>query len=362
LAEQALVSDRLTTPIETSAYAYYQEALKLDPENSAAKLGMQRIAERYLAMTGLAETTDSMWTDAELKRATGLVKRAAWVAPSYTTIEWYESRLDQLVNNSTDSSSLEIGVGAGEGEEIPTTTTALVTAVGTVAGEDMVVVSESQVPKNSTAIIDPFGEQALNAEEAQLSVVTNTHWQDQQAVMQAKKLIAQGDALAAEVLLKKTLTHIETPTLSAAYLLELYSQQTRIHDFSALLEDVTYLSELDRQYFSAKQALLQGDELKAIELLEAQLAAAESHENYRALLAGLYQHSGQYVQASNSYRRLLASFGDKPAYWLGFALALDALNQKSSALQAYKRLDSYRELEAAVRDYIVQRIHALSSE
>jgi hypothetical protein len=65
------------------------------------------------------------------------------------------------------------------------------------------------------------------------------------------------------------------------------------------------------------------------------------------------------LEAANHYRRLLSVFGDKPAYWLGFALAQDALNQPQVAAQAYQRVNQYADLQPQVRTYVQQRIAAL---
>jgi MSHA biogenesis protein MshN len=66
-----------------------------------------------------------------------------------------------------------------------------------------------------------------------------------------------------------------------------------------------------------------------------------------------------YLKAANHYRRLLSVFGDKPAYWLGFALSQDALNQSKVAAQAYQRVNQYADLQPQVRTYVQQRITAL---
>jgi hypothetical protein len=66
-----------------------------------------------------------------------------------------------------------------------------------------------------------------------------------------------------------------------------------------------------------------------------------------------------HLEAANHYRRLLSVFGDKSAYWLGFALAQDALNQPQVAVQAFQRVNQYVDLQPQVRDYVLQRIAAL---
>ena len=125
------------------------------------------------------------------------------------------------------------------------------------------------------------------------------------------------------------------------------------------LAQASYFSVVDQTFYAAKVAIIQQEETQAIQLLETHLDEAEKNENYRSLLAGLYQRTGAHLEAANHYRRLLSVFGDKPAYWLGFALAQDSLNQGPVAAQAYQRVNQYADLQPQVRTYIQQRIAAL---
>lgn len=47
MAKESLDAYKLTTPSDTSAYYYYNEVLKFEPENIPAKQGMKEIADRY---------------------------------------------------------------------------------------------------------------------------------------------------------------------------------------------------------------------------------------------------------------------------------------------------------------------------
>ncbi len=48
--DRALKDGRLLTPIDNCAYDYYREALVVAPDHPAALHGLQRVAERYVAM------------------------------------------------------------------------------------------------------------------------------------------------------------------------------------------------------------------------------------------------------------------------------------------------------------------------
>ena len=169
----------------------------------------------------------------------------------------------------------------------------------------------------------------------------------------------QGKTAQAIVVLEDFVRANRGASESTRLLLDMYCEQQKIEDAQTLLASADYLEKVDQFYFKARIALVNQQPQEAIALLEAGLGMAEKQEHYRALLAGVYQKAAHYPQAASSYKRLLEVFGEKPAYWLGYALALDAMQQKASALQAYQRLAEYQELQTEVRQYIEQRIAAL---
>ena len=50
LAREAFIAYHLTTPPEASAYHYYSEVLRYDPQNTEAQAGLRQIADRYAQM------------------------------------------------------------------------------------------------------------------------------------------------------------------------------------------------------------------------------------------------------------------------------------------------------------------------
>lgn len=195
--------------------------------------------------------------------------------------------------------------------------------------------------------------------EAQFSIEPNIKWQDRQQAQQANQLVAQGQI---DIAIEKLQNYIATavqPRESVKTLLDIFAVQENISAIQDLLAQANYLSADEKSFYNAKMAVIQQKDAQAIQLLESNLDKAEHNENYRALLAGLYQRTGMHLEAANHYRRLLSVFGEKPAYWLGFALSQDALNQSKVAAQAYQRVNQYTELQPQVRTYVQQRIAAL---
>lgn len=215
----------------------------------------------------------------------------------------------------------------------------------------------------SVSIREPFVAPVTEDEKAQgepqLSIAPNAKWQDQQQAQQANQLVAQGQHEVAVEELQAFIATAAEPRESVKVLLDIYALQERVEAMQSLIVRADYLSVVEQQFYKAKIAVIQQQDAQAIELLERHLGQAEQDENYRALLAGLYQRTGMHLEAANHYRRLLSVFGDKPAYWLGFALAQDALNQPQVAAQAYQRVNQYADLQPQVRTYVQQRIAAL---
>lgn len=236
---------------------------------------------------------------------------------------------------------------------------------------EQIVQSIATETPESVSIQEPFASAATEpvadavaislAEEGepQLSIAPNVKWIDQQQAQQANQLIAQGQTDFAIEKLQHFIATADQPRESVKTLLDIFAVQENTGAMQTLLAQANYLSVVEQTFYAAKIASLQQQDAQAIQLLEAHLGEAERDENYRALLAGLYQRTGMNLEAANHYRRLLSVFGDKPAYWLGFALAQDALNQPQVAAQAYQRVNQYADLQPQVRTYVQQRIAAL---
>lgn len=215
------------------------------------------------------------------------------------------------------------------------------------------------IAEESVSIHEPFPQPAAVQGDTSFSIAPNVKWKDEQQVQQARQLIAQGQTDAAIEMLQRFIIAEEQPRESMKVLVDIFIERENTVATEALLEQATFFSVVDQTFYAAKLAIIRQQDTEAIELLEAHQDDAEKNENYRALLAGLYQRSGLHVEATNHYRRLLNVFGDKPAYWLGFALSQDALDQPQVAVQAYQRVNQYADLQPQVRTYVQQRITAL---
>lgn len=364
LARAALLRDRLTSPFDDNAYSYYQQVLALDKRNPQALAGLTDLADRYLVIA------KSSLAEGNLLRAKTLLHRAQLVAPEYAATQTFAEQLENSLaaQNNTDPAPSravapdQISAAAADANagKLPGSH-ASDTSVTQIASATRPPSSADQAAAVQTAVDQPAVDQIPGDQTAYLSVTPNAQWQDSQQAQQAQQLIAQGKQPLAMAQLQRFLARTPRSPESTRVLLELYCQQGRAPAVEDLLKDADFLAAAERNYYKARLALMAQQDDQAIDLLESQLNTAQSLEHYRALLAGLYQKNARYAQAAETYRGLLSDFGEKPAYWLGYALALDALAQKSLALQAYKRLNQFAELQTEVRAYVTQRIQALSS-
>jgi MSHA biogenesis protein MshN len=234
----------------------------------------------------------------------------------------------------------------------------------------------------SVSIQDPFSNTALNQREnsdsnevvdnepvngevtggvgdPSLFIAPNPAWQDRQFAIRMREMFQAGQAAQSVAQLQAFVTSHANSYESTILLLDILCEQENAVAAQQALQQAGFLPAVEKTYYAAKIALLTGHDAEAISMLESALPEAENHEQYRALLAGLYQRTGMNQEAASHYRRLLSVFGEKPAYWLGFALAQDALNQSQLAVQAYQRVNQYSDLQPQVRQYIEQRLQVL---
>ncbi len=319
-AERALTLDRLTAPIEDNAYRYYQEILKLSPDNQVAMEGMQRIAQRYLELAQDANL------NGEMARVEALLQRAEWVAPDYSTVAAFRAQLQQTPP-----------------------------LLQPVAAEEVIVNSNAEISSVPVKTL-PVAEARPSGVDIKPSLTS----QDQHMVAQADALLEQGHDDAAVLALQQFITQHPQPIKSAVRLFDLYVQQHKHEAARLLLQQADdYLAVTDHTRLTAQLLTAQGQHAAALAVLEKDIEQAMQDETYRALLAALYHKAARYHESANHYRRLLTNFGEKPAYWLGLALALDALQENASALEAYQRI-GLQDAQPQVKDYVAQRIAALS--
>ena len=100
-AAQALAEDRLTTPEVGSAHGFYQEVLKLDPDDQRAQRGLEKIVERYVRLALTAADRQ------RYAQGRAMLERARQVDPAHPGIAPTERQLDLLDNARRDKVRLD---------------------------------------------------------------------------------------------------------------------------------------------------------------------------------------------------------------------------------------------------------------
>ena len=100
-ARLAFAAHRLTSPSENSAFALYQEALRLDPGNDAARRGMEKIVERYVRFA--LEAIER----GQFPRARSMLARARLVDATHPAIEPTEQQMLLVENAERDRIRLD---------------------------------------------------------------------------------------------------------------------------------------------------------------------------------------------------------------------------------------------------------------
>jgi tetratricopeptide (TPR) repeat protein len=86
-----------------------------------------------------------------------------------------------------------------------------------------------------------------------------------------------------------------------------------------------------------------------------------SDPEYHELLAAAYQQLGRHEEASMTYRLLLQQRPDRAAWWVGYGISREALDQPGQALEAYSRARRLGGLDPRLMDHANRRIAELQA-
>lgn len=100
--ESALQADRLTTPANDNAYAHYLKVIELDPGNTGGTEGIDRIADRYVALAGGAIRKK------DYRLAALYVRRGNAVRPGDVDLAMIRHQLDEANQLAANAPSDEV--------------------------------------------------------------------------------------------------------------------------------------------------------------------------------------------------------------------------------------------------------------
>lgn len=115
--------------------------------------------------------------------------------------------------------------------------------------------------------------------------------------------------------------------------------------------------------FSSRLARIyveQGDETRALQLLESKRAQIKPDGAYFGLLGTLYQRASRHEEARDAFRQALSLQADDGRWWMGLGISLEALRDWAAARDAYQRCLMITKTEPRVRQYAQQRLNIVA--
>jgi MSHA biogenesis protein MshN len=186
--------------------------------------------------------------------------------------------------------------------------------------------------------------------------------QAQLAFQHAIKLLGRGNKQSALLTLADALTFLPTHTRARETQAALLLNEGRVSEAATSLREGLQLAPAATPLAKLYARILvdQGDNADAVTVLERARPAVSADPEYHALLAALYRQQKKFAQAAQVYQRILIQRPGVASWWMGLALAKDAMGEKAQALVAFQRAQRAGGLSAQVLDYVQSRIVALT--
>lgn len=212
-------------------------------------------------------------------------------------------------------------------------------------------------PKKGSSIMVPIINPPQPAKNSIKSAPLNTRQQAESLYQQA---LESNNSEQAMHLLKQSIElapkHISSRLLLIRLLINSGEKQNAIN----LLDKGLVISPQNTAFIMARAQLYlqEKNSESALQLLN-QVTMLAKNEAYLALLAAAYQQHKSYIHSRTHYQTLVQLNANKAEYWLGLALAQDALKQKEAAYNAYQQALNLHSLNSAVTNYIQHRLQQL---
>lgn len=253
---------------------------------------------------------------------------------------------------------------AGTGSVLPSTATAQPAAEPDAAQQPQPLPAEHDSAALQTASAEGNTEPRTNVQpETEVKVVRSAATAQQQAALLQQQALtaAQAGQLQQALQLWQQLQQL-TPQNAEAYLEQarLWHQLGQPQQALMVLQQALQqgIVSADIQLLLAQQAAAQAQWQRVEALLPAQFVLAQQPEYY-GLKATALQQLGQPQAALDWFRQLIVLQPQQARWWLGAAIALDALAQREQAQLHYRQALQWGDsLTAASRNYIQQRLAA----
>jgi len=182
----------------------------------------------------------------------------------------------------------------------------------------------------------------------------------QQATALYQQALESHNSEQAIYLLKQSIELAPKQMSSRLRLIQLFINSGKKQNAINLLDKGLVISPHNIALIMARaQLYLQEKNAESALRLLKQISMPVKNEAYLALLAAAYQQHKSYVHSRIHYQTLVQLNPNKAEYWLGLALAQDALKQKEAAYNAYQQALKLHNLNSAVTNYIQHRLQQL---
>lgn len=182
-----------------------------------------------------------------------------------------------------------------------------------------------------------------------------------QRSVSAKKA-GQGAAMEKE--LRQALEHDSSHLLARETLANFFYRSGRLDEAKEVLSaGLTESSKPTTLRKTLARILVdQGDPQKAaLELVQGGKPAVAQDPEFHQLLAVIYQRTGQFTAAAQTYRQLLEVERKNGVWWLGLGVALESNRLVPEAIQAYKSALEDPQLKPGLVDYSRSRLATLAT-
>lgn len=347
LASDAMDMDHLTLPVKGSAYNYYQQILLLDNSQSEAANGISRIKQRYL-MLGNKRLRLKQYDRVEklLVRVEKLELAHPTIAPVGDEITALSLLLTQAKIQHREPEA-----NVAETATVSPDISPSVKPVTEVASDSRASASTAVTTKMPT-----------NVTQSDMALVRQASWQQQdiELAKTANTMVAKGYVKNAEDRLRAFIKQHPSAPASFESLIQLLLKTDRVAEAKLLVNGANSQKVSATARYTALIMLNAGDRDAAIRVLEADPPSIADAPRYHALLAGLYHKSGEYRAAVKGYQTLIRYNPNQSSYWLGLAVAYDAMENNNNALKAFQKARKLSGNSQGVQDYIDKRIAYLS--
>ncbi|MBT8144442.1 MAG: tetratricopeptide repeat protein, partial [Gammaproteobacteria bacterium] len=112
----------------------------------------------------------------------------------------------------------------------------------------------------------------------------------------------------------------------------------------------------------AHQLLAAGDDAAALTVLQQYRHNAAANLEFQALLAAVFERTGDYPAAFDRYGYLVTQRPQQGAWWVGLAISSEALGRRGDARAAYQTARSVENLDPALARYASERLAQLGDK